>query len=49
MNDTERIDFIKQEWKKFLKKQIKKDIEVLSLFPDEALVKLKKILDKAGK
>jgi len=24
-------------------------IEVLSLFPDEALVKLKKILDKAGK
>ena len=24
-------------------------IEVLSLFPDEALVKLKRILDKAGK
>ena len=24
-------------------------IEVLSLFPDEALYKLKKILDKAGK
>ena len=28
MNDTERIDFIKQEWKKFLKKQIKKDIDI---------------------
>ena len=28
MNDIERIDFIKQEWKKFLKKRIKKDIDI---------------------
>ena len=28
MNEKERIDFIKQEWKKFLKKKLKKDIDI---------------------
>tara|TARA_B100000787_G_scaffold165573_1_gene149671 strand:+ start:206 stop:718 length:513 start_codon:yes stop_codon:yes gene_type:complete len=28
MNDKERIDFIKQQWKKFLKKKLKKDIDI---------------------
>tara|TARA_B100000795_G_scaffold266943_1_gene250933 strand:+ start:186 stop:698 length:513 start_codon:yes stop_codon:yes gene_type:complete len=28
MNDKERIDFIKQQWKRFLKKKLKKDIDI---------------------
>jgi len=41
MNDFERIDFIKQEWKKFLKKKIKKDIDISKI---ESIVEIKQAL-----
>ena len=41
MNDFERIDFIKQQWKKFLKKKIKKDIDISKI---ESIVEIKQAL-----
>jgi hypothetical protein len=41
MNDFERIDFIKQEWKKFLKKKIKRDIDISKI---ESIDEIKKAL-----
>ena len=42
MNEKERIDFIKQEWKKFLKKQFNKDIDISKI---ESIEEIKKALN----
>jgi len=42
MNEKERIDFIKQEWKKFLKKQLNKDIDISKI---ESIEEIKKALN----
>ena len=41
MNDNERIDFIKLQWKKFLKKKIKRDIDISKI---ESIDEIKKAL-----
>ena len=41
MNDFERIDFIKLQWKKFLKKKIKRDIDISKI---ESIDEIKKAL-----
>ena len=41
MNDNQRIDFIKLQWKKFLKKKIKRDIDISKI---ESVDEIKKAL-----
>ena len=41
MNDNERIDFIKLQWEKFLKKKIKRDIDISKI---ESIDEIKKAL-----
>ena len=41
MNDNQRIDFIKLQWKKFLKKKIKRDIDISKI---ESIDEIKKAL-----